>query len=364
MGPLRGLKIIEVSGLGPGPFCGMLLADLGADVVCVDRAGPPLLEPAKDCTRRGKRSIILDLKKEADQSTFLRLVEKADAVFEGFRPGVMEKLGLGPDECMAVNPRLIYGRITGWGQSGCLSQSAGHDINYISLTGALAAIGKRDEKPVVPLNLVGDFGGGALFLALGIVSALLEAKTSGRGQVIDAAMTDGSALLMSLFHSLSAQGKWTTERGGNLLDGGAHFYDVYETSDGEYVSIGAIEPQFYALLLEKAGLNTDHFSPQNDKELWPEFQLKLRAVFKARTRREWCELLEGTDACFAPVLNFEEAVDHPHNRARSTYIDVAGMTQPAPAPRFSRTHPEVAFAPHQPGADLEYILEEWGIESA
>lgn len=362
MGPLKGLKIIEVSALGPGPFCGMLFADLGADVVCVDRESPPALDPATDCARRGKRSVILDLKSPEDRETFLKLVEKADALFEGFRPGVMENLGLGPEACMAVNPGLVYGRMTGWGQDGPLAQSAGHDINYISLTGVLAAIGRKGEKPVIPLNLVGDFGGGSLFLALGMVCALLEAKESGRGQVIDAAMTDGSALLMAIVHSLHAQGRWAAARGSNLLDGGAPFYDTYETSDSKFISVGPIEPQFYAMLLEKAGLNEHDFGGQWDVKRWPEMRSGLEKVFRSKSRDEWCELLEGTDVCFAPVLDFREAPHHPHNRARETYIDVGGMTQPAPAPRFSRTRPDTPFAPHQPGADQEAVMRDWEVD--
>ena len=363
MGPLQGLKIIEISGIGPGPYCGMLLADMGADLVCVDRPTPPLLDPATDCSRRGKRSIVLDLNTDDDRGVLLELVSKADALFEGFRPGVMEKLGIGPEDCWEHNPRLVYGRMTGWGQTGPLSQAAGHDINYISLSGALHAIGRRGEKPVPPLNLVGDYGGGAMFLSLGLVSAILEAQNSGRGQVVDAAMTDGSALQMSLFHTLAAQGRYSVQRGSNLIDGGAHFYDVYETSDGKYVSIGSIEPQFYALLIEKAGLDAEEFTPQMDPAQWPEMKRKLEAVFRTRSRDEWCELMEGSDVCFAPVLDFHEAAEHPHNRARQTYVDVGGMTQPAPAPRFSRTASEVAFEPHDPGADKEDILSDWNIRN-
>lgn len=361
MGPLKGLKIVEVSGIGPAPFCGMLLADMGADVVCVDRSGKQPLDPETDCARRGKRSIVLDLKSSEGRETFLGLIGKADAVLEGFRPGVMERVGLGPDDCMAVNPRLVFGRMTGWGQTGPLAQSAGHDINYISLTGSLAAIGRGSGKPALPLNLVGDFGGGALFLAYGMVCALLEAKQSGRGQVVDAAMTDGSALLMSLFHTLDAQQQWRPERETNLLDGGAHFYDVYETRDGKYVSIGAIEPQFYSQLMNLAGLDEAVFRDQNNPARWPELKDRLAEVFRTRTRDEWCELMEGTDACFAPVLNIREAPHHPHNRARQTYIDVGGMIQPAPAPRFSRTVPEVAHPSREPGSDREEILKDWGI---
>ncbi len=361
MGPLKGLKIIEVSGIGPGPFCGMLLADLGADLVCVDRPGQPVLDPSTDCMRRGKRSIILDLKSPQDTETLLVMVEKADVLFEGFRPGVMEKLGLGPDECMARNPRLVYGRMTGWGQFGPLAQAAGHDINYISLCGALHAIGPKDGKPVPPLSLVGDFAGGSLFLALGLVSAILETQKSGRGQVIDAAMSDGSALVTAIFHSLKAQGQWRTERGSNLLDGGAPFYQAYETQDGKHISIGPIEPQFFGVLLEKTGLDPEEFGPQNEVIRWPDQQRRLEVVFKTRSRDEWCEMLEGSDACFAPVLDFNEAPRHPHNRARDTYIEVGGMTQPAPAPRFSRTAPEVAHAAHQPGIDRDEVLKDWGI---
>ena len=361
MGPLKGLKIIEISGIGPAPFCGMMLADMGAEVVCIDRSVKPMLDYRTDCTRRGKKSIGLDLKSPQGRELFLELIQKADAVFEGFRPGVMERLGLGPEECLALNPRLVYGRMTGWGQTGPLSQAAGHDINYISLTGALHAIGRSGEKPVPPLNLVGDFGGGAMYLAFGMVCALLEAQSSGQGQVVDAAMTDGSASLMAMFHSFDAQGQWRRKRESNLLDGGAHYYDVYETSDGKYVSIGSIEPRFYALLVEKAGLSEEEFRDQNDVVRWPDLKRKLEAVFKTRSREQWCELMEGSDVCFAPVLDFLEAHQHPHNKARSTYIEVDGMTQPAPAPRFSRTSPEVAFAPHKPGSNNEAVLKEWGI---
>lgn len=361
MGPLKDLKIVEVSGIGPGPFCGMLLADLGADVVCVDRPGEPVLDPATDCMRRGKRSVVLDLKTPGDRDVFMQLVEKADALFEGFRPGVMERLGLGPDECLARNGRLVYGRMTGWGQTGPLSQSAGHDINYISLTGVLHAIGREGEKPVLPLNLVGDFGGGALFLALGMVCALFEARHSGQGQVVDAAMTDGSALLMALFHSLRAQGDWTLSRGNNLLDGGAPFYDVYETSDGKYISIGSIEPQFFALLMELSGMQPEQWAGRNDPRSWPELRERLAVLFRTRSREHWCELLEGSDVCFAPVLDFGEAPLHPHNRDRNTYIEVGGMIQPAPAPRFSRTQPEVAFPPHKPGQDQDSVLADWEV---
>jgi alpha-methylacyl-CoA racemase len=355
------MKIIEMGGIGPGPFCGMLLADMGADVVCVERTAPPLLNPATDVMRRGKRSIALDLKRNADRETLLKLVEQADALFEGFRPGVMEKLGLGPEVCLARNPRLVYGRMTGWGQTGPLASAAGHDINYISLTGVLHANGPRDGKPLPPVPPAGDFGGGAMYLAFGLVCALLEAQKTGRGQAVDAAMTDGSALLMALFHSFDAEGMWMQQRGSNLLDGGAHFYGVYETSDGKHVSLGAIEPQFYAELVRIAELDPQDFGAQMDHRRWPELRQKLEQLFKTRTRDEWCELMEGTDICFAPVLDLHEAPAHPHNRARGTYIEVGGMVQPGPAPRFSRTAPEVAHPPHQPGADTDQVLKDWGV---
>jgi alpha-methylacyl-CoA racemase len=340
----------------------MLLADMGADLVCVERSAPPPLDPALDCMRRNKRSVVLDLKKTEDRESFLRLVEKADAVFEGFRPGVMEKLGLGPDECMAVNPGLVYGRMTGWGQNGPLAHAAGHDINYISLTGVLHATGGRGQKPVPPVPPAADFGGGAMFLAFGLVCALLEALKSGRGQVVDAAMTDGTALLTALLHSLDAQGRLSMERGSNLLDGGAHFYAVYETRDHKYISLGAIEPQFYALLVEKVGLDPDEFGSQLDPRQWPALQASLAEVIRTRTRDEWCDLLEGTDVCFAPVLDLHEAPRHPHNRVRGTYVTVDGMTQPAPAPRFSRTCPEIRHAAPLPGADTEDVFASWGVE--
>ncbi len=361
MGPLHGLKVIEIAGLGPGPFCGMMLADMGADVVCIERKSPAMLNPMTDCARRGKRSIVLDLKSPEGRASLLALVEKADVLFEGFRPGVMEKVGLGPEDCLAVNPRLVYGRMTGWGQDGPLARVAGHDINYISLTGSLHSIGRQGEKPVLPLNLVGDYGGGAMFLAFGVVCAVLEARQSGKGQVVDAAMTDGSAALMTLFHSLDADGRWNPKRESNIIDGGAHFYDVYETSDGKYVSIGSIEPQFYELLLEKTGLDASEFQDQMNTERWPELKRKLEAVFMTRTRDEWCELMEGSDVCFAPVLDFHEAPRHPHNVARKTYIELGGVTQPAPAPRFSRTAPEAPHPPREPGSDGEAILKDWDV---
>ncbi|GGE81269.1 alpha-methylacyl-CoA racemase [Streptosporangium jomthongense] len=362
MGPLKGFRIIELAGIGPGPFCGMVLADLGAEVISVERVGAQAPKPALDCSRRGKRSIALNLKSEEGVEALLKLVETADALFEGFRPGVTEKLGIGPDQCMQRNPRLVYGRMTGWGQYGPLSGAAGHDINYISLTGVLSAIGRAGEKPVPPLNLVGDFGGGGMFLALGIVSALLETAKSGQGQVIDAAMTDGSAVLMSMFHSAYEMGLNSLERGTNRLDTGAHYYDCYETSDGKYISIGSIEPQFYAQLMDVAGLSRDEFGDQLDKSRWPELKKSMEQVFRQKTRDQWCELMEGTDICFAPVLDIKEAQSHPHNQARQTYVDVDGVQQPAPAPRFSRTAPGIRFAARQYGADTAEVLGELGFQ--
>ena len=360
MGSLAGIKIIELVGLGPGPFAGMLLADMGAEVIAVERATDTKQRRLADCALRGKRSIALNLKTPEGVEALLQLVEGADVLFEGFRPGVAEKLGIGPDECMARNPSLVYGRMTGWGQDGPLAQAAGHDINYISLTGALYAMGRAEDKPVPPLNLVGDFGGGSMFLVTGILAALLEVKNSGKGQVVDAAMTDGSALLMAMFNSMHAMNQWSVERGKNVLDTGAHFYEVYETKDAQYVSIGSIEPQFYAQLLQLAELSEDDFGDQNDVTQWPAMKEKLAAVFKLRTRDQWCELLEGTDVCFAPVLDFIEAQQHPHNVARKTYVDVDGMIQPAPAPRFSRTPSSVAFGARAAGENTRDVLQDWG----
>ena len=361
MGPLKGFKIIEMAGLGPGPFAGMVLADMGAEVIMVERKADPKKRRVPDCNRRGKRSIALNLKDSKGVETLLQLVEKADALFEGFRPGVMERLGIGPDVLQARNPKLVIGRMTGWGQDGPMAQAAGHDINYISLTGALHAIGRKGVKPVPPLNLVGDYGGGGMFLVTGILAALLEAQKSGKGQVIDVAMTDGSAILMSIFNSLNAFGMHSMEMGANMLDSGAHFYDVYETKDGKYISIGSIEPQFYVLLIEKAGLDAEEFAAQNDRSKWPALKEKITEVFKTKTRDEWCAIMEGTDICFAPVLDLLEAQQHPHNLERNTYIQMDGITQPAPAPRFSRTVSEVQFGSRAAGEDTEAVLKEWGI---
>ncbi len=357
MGPLQGLKIIEIAGLGPGPFAGMVLADMGAEVICVERKKADFRIP--DCNRRGKKSIVLNLKDPEDRTTLLQLVEKADVLFEGFRPGVMERLGLGPDECMSKNPKLIYGRMTGWGQTGPLAQVAGHDINYISLTGALHAIGRPQSPPVPPLNLVGDYGGGGMFLVAGILAAYIEAQTSGKGQVIDVAMTDGSAILMSIFNTLDAMGQWSTRRGSNFLDTGAHYYDCYETKDGKFISIGSIEPQFYKLLIELADLDAAAFKSQNKQAAWPELKSKLVEVFKSKTREEWCEIMEGTDVCFAPVLDYKEAQEHAHNVEREMYFELDGFVQPSPAPRFSKTPSEVQFGSRIAGEDTEEVLREW-----
>ena len=362
MGPLNGFKIIELAGIGPGPFCGMMLADMGAEVIRVERiAAAQATEAPKDVLTRNRRSIAVDLKNPKGVETVLRLVEGADGLIEGFRPGVTERLGLGPEQCQARNPRLVYGRMTGWGQEGPMAQAAGHDINYISLAGALHAIGRPGERPVPPLNLVGDFGGGGMLLAYGMVCGLLEVTKSNEGQVIDAAMVDGTAALMAMFYSMSASGAFDTQRGTNLLDGGAHFYDTYETADGEHVSIGSIEPQFYALLMEKAGLDAEYFQPQMNKGRWGELKAKLTEVFLTKTQAEWCDIMEGSDVCFAPVLNLIDAATHPHNVARNSYQEVAGVLQQAPAPRFSKTPAAAIQAPRVPGEDSASVLADFGL---
>ena len=359
MGPLAGFRIIELAGIGPGPFCGMMLSDMGAEVIRVDRiAGEP--RRPRDVLARNRRSIAIDLKKPEGVELVLRLCEQCNALFEGFRPGVTERMGLGPEDCMARNPKLVYGRMTGWGQEGPLAQAAGHDINYIGLAGALHAIGRKGERPVPPLNLIGDFGGGGMLLAYGLVCGLLEAERSGKGQVVDAAMVDGSAALMAMFFSMGAGGGFNDERGTNMLDSGAHFYDTYETKDGKFVCVGSIEPQFYALLVEKGGLDSDRFGAQMDRSRWPEYKEELERVFLTKTRDEWCEIMEGTDVCFAPVLSILEAPQHPHNKHRSTFVEIDGVVQPAPAPRFSRTVPEVTGSAKSPGADTAEILSELG----
>ncbi len=361
MGPLQGIKIIEVGGIGPGPFCGMMLSDMGADVIRIERKGhSAMTEPKYDVMMRNRRSMAIDLRKPEGVGTVLEMVGKVDALQEGFRPGVMEKLGLGPDECLQRNPRLVYGRMTGWGQEGPLAPMAGHDINYISLSGALHTFGARGGKPSIPLNLVGDFGGGGMLLAFGMVCALFESHRSGRGQVVDAAMIDGSAALMAMIYGLHAAGIWTDERGVNLLDGGAHFYDTYETADGKYISVGSLEPQFYELLLKHLQIEDPEFKNQMDADKWPNFKEKIAAVFKSKTQDEWSEIMEDTDICFAPVLSMTEAPRHPQNRIRKTFIDLEGVIQPAPAPRLSRTPPEIKNPPPQPGSDTETVLLEMG----
>ena len=363
MGPLTGTRIIELAGIGPGPFCGMLLADMGAEVIRVDRA-TGRSRRAQDVLTRGRRSIAVDLKSDRGRAVILKLCESSDALFEGFRPGVAERLGVGPADCMARNEKLVYGRMTGWGQEGPMAQAAGHDINYISLVGALHAIGEAGGKPVPPLNLVGDFGGGGMFLAFGLVCALLEAQKSGKGQVVDAAMVDGAATLMAMFFTMRASGAFKTDRGTNLLDGGAHFYGTYETSDGRYISLGSIEPQFYALLVEKAGLDPERFSAQMDQSRWVEFKSELTEVFKTRTRDEWCDIMEGTDVCFAPVLELDEAHRHPHAQARNAFVDLEGVLQPAPAPRFSRSEVAVSHGSRLPGEDTVEVLGNAGFAQA
>jgi alpha-methylacyl-CoA racemase len=368
-GPLAGYRVVEVAGLGPAPFAAMMLADMGADVIRIDRLDNgrrlPLASTSQDVLNRGRRSVAVDLKHRDGVETALRLAAGADAFLEGFRPGVAERLGIGPVPCRERNPRLVYGRMTGWGQDGPKAPLPGHDINYLALSGTLAAIGRQGEAPVPPLNLVADFGGGGMLLAFGIVCALLEAHRSGLGQVIDAAMVDGSALLATMIHGLRAAGLWTDERGTNLLDTGAWFYEVYETADGGYLAVGALEPQFFDELVRLTGLaGSDGVDPplphQYDRARWPEMKPRLAALFKTRTRDEWCALLEGTDACVTPVLSLAQAPDHAHNAARGTFTTVAGVTQPAPAPRFSRTPGTIGRPPPQAGQDTDEVLIEWG----
>jgi alpha-methylacyl-CoA racemase len=366
-GPLAGVRIIEIAGIGPGPFAAMMLADMGAEVIRVERAqavqDEPRPGPHWDVLARGRRNVAIDLKQPDGVATLLRLVERADALIEGFRPGVMERLGVGPEECLARNPRLVYGRMTGWGQDGPLATAAGHDINYISLAGALAHFGRFDEPPTPPLNMVGDFGGGGMFLAYGVVCALLEASRSGEGQIVDAAMIDGAAVLMTMFWAMRSLGVFNeAHRGTNLLDSGAHFYDVYRCKDGHYVSVGSIEPQFYAELMRITGLTDDiRFQQQMDKSMWPLLKGRLEQVFASKTRDEWCALMEGTDVCFAPVLTMTEAAEHPHNVARATFVERDGVVQPAPAPRFSRTNPDIAGPPAHAGQHSREVLADWGL---
>ena len=361
MGPLQGFRVIELAGIGPGPFCGMMLSDMGAEVIRVDRVGGR--GGRRDVLTRNRRSIAVDLKQPAGVEVVLKLAETADALFEGFRPGVTERLGLGPEDCMARNRRLVYGRMTGWGQDGPIAHAAGHDINYIGLAGALHAIGEPGGKPVPPLNLIGDFGGGGMLLAYGLVCGMLEASRSGEGQVIDAAMVDGAAALMAMFFSMAGNG-FKDQRGSNMLDGGAHFYNTYETKDGEYVCVGAIEPQFYAELVEKSGVDANRFGPQMDAGQWAPFKDELAEVFRQKTRDEWCAIMEGSDVCFAPVLSILEAPQHPHNKHRATFVEVDGVTQPAPAPRFSRTQAEISHAARPPGADTRDVLADIGFDES
>ena len=366
MGPLEGIRLLEIAGIGPGPFAAMLLADMGAEVLRIERPGGGTIaklwpDSAADVMSRGRRCICVDLKHPDGAALVLDLIEQADGLFEGNRPGVMERLGLGPDTCLERNPRLVYGRMTGWGQDGPLAAAAGHDINYIALAGALNPIGRRGQPPTPPLNLVGDYGGGGLMLAFGMVCALLECKSSGRGQVVDSAIVDGAALLTSVLHGLEHAGFWNEQRGSNMIDSGAHFYDAYETADGKYISLGSFEPQFYAELIQRLGLDGEEMPQQMDQASWPEQKRRFESLFRSRTRDEWCEILEGTDVCFAPVLSLREAREHPHNLARGSFLEVEGVPQPAPAPRFSRTAPEIRRPPARPGEHTASALRDWGI---
>ena len=354
-GPLAGVRIVEMAGIGPGPFCGMVLADLGADIVRVDRPGAPA--PSRDIVARGRRSVGLDLKSDEGRAQCLALVAQADALIEGFRPGVMERLGLGPVDCHARNPRLVFGRMTGWGQDGPWAKMAGHDINYIALTGALWSMGRKGERPPPPLNLIGDYGGGGMLLAVGMLAALLEAKSSGKGQVVDAAMTDGAATLMSMFYGMHANGRWKNERESNRLDGACPFYDTYECADGRFVAVGALEPQFFALLIKGLGLDIADFANRDDQATWPAMKQQFAAIFRTRTRDEWAAVFDGTDACVAPVLDLEEAPRHPHNAARDTFIRADGVTRPAASPRFSRTPATQSAA--AANADYDSVLQSW-----
>jgi alpha-methylacyl-CoA racemase len=363
MGALSGVRIVEMAGIGPAPFCGMLLADMGAEVLRIDRLatvdiGIPV-PPKYDLLNRNKRSLAVDLKLPEGQSMVLRLIAQADALIEGFRPGVMERLGLGPEPSLKVNARLVYGRMTGWGQYGPLSQAASHDINYIALTGVLSAVGQAGGAPVIPLNLIGDFGGGSLYLAMGILAALISARGTGRGQVVDAGITDGVANLLTMHYGFRQAGEWSIDRGSNLTDGGAPFYDVYRTRDDRYISVGAVEKKFFGELLQRLGIGAEEFGAQHDRSSWDAQRRRLAEVFASRTQAEWCALLEGTDVCFAPVLDMDECVRHPHNRARRTHIEFEGVMNPAPAPRFSGTPSELRSAPPAPGQHTAQALRDW-----
>jgi alpha-methylacyl-CoA racemase len=365
-GPLTGLRVVEMAGIGPGPFCAMLLADLGAEIIRIRRPGPTIFdtEPQFDVTARGCHLVELDLRQEGATELVLQLIERAELLIEGYRPGVMERLGLEPDICLKRNPRLVYGRMTGWGQNGPLSARAGHDINYIALTGALHAIGRPDSPPPPPLNLVGDFGGGAMFLAFGVLAALLEARASGKGQVVDAAMTDGVVLLAAGRYAGRASGRQSNERGDNMLDGGAPFYDTYACADGKFIALGAIEPQFYARFRELCGLSDPLFDEQMNKEKWPAQKQALATMFRTRTRDEWIARLGSDDTCIAPVLDWDEAPLHPHNVARGTFVAIGSVTQPAPAPRFSRTPAAHPREVHIAGEGTEDVLRGWGLTEA
>ncbi|MCB1511094.1 MAG: CoA transferase [Hyphomicrobiaceae bacterium] len=364
MGPLEGFTIIEIAGIGPGPFAAMMLADMGANVIRVDRMAPAGLgitrSSRQNVLNRGRRSIAVDLKSKQGVETVLKLIEKADAMLEGFRPGVAERLGLGPDVCLERNPKLVYGRMTGWGQTGPLAPVAGHDLNYIALSGALHAIGEKGKPPVPPLNLVGDFGGGGMMLAAGMLAALLRAGRTGQGQVVDASMVEGAALLLASIYGLHGGGRWSDERGSNFLDGGAHNYTVYETKDGKYVAIGSLEDKFHELLFELAGID-EPIPPQFAPDEWARLKEKLTAVFKTKTRDEWCAIMEGTDVCFAPVLSMAEAPSHPHNKARGSFVEIAGITQPGPAPKFSATPSQIQRHPPNLGEHTREILGEMGM---
>ncbi len=367
MGPLTGIKVLEFEAIGPGPFCGMMLSDMGADVLLVERPQDPGLGVPRarwtDVMSRGRRSVTLDLKSPQGVQAALELADKADALIEGFRPGVMERMGLGPDVLLARNPRLVYGRMTGWGQAGPLAPRAGHDINYIALTGVLHAIGRAGQAPVPPLNLIGDFGGGGMLLAFGIACGLVEARHSGKGQVVDAAMVDGASTLAAMFSGMMAAKRWSEVRGENILDTGSPWYDTYETKDGKYVAIGSIEPKFYAELLERLGLAGESLPKQNDRDGWPVLRERFAAVFGSKTRDEWVAAFEGSDACFAPVLTFSEARENAHNQARGTFVDLGGISQPGPAPRFSRTPGAIRGAPPERGQHGRAALAEWGFSA-
>lgn len=364
-GPLHGVRVIELAGIGPGPYAAMLLGDLGAEVVRVERPGKQAsaVPPEKDVLRRNRRSIVVDLRHPDGVRTVLSMAASADVLLEGFRPGVTERLGLGPSDCWAVNPRLVYGRMTGWGQTGPLAPTAGHDIGYIAVTGALGAIGRSGQAPVPPVNLVGDFGGGSTFLVIGVLAALWEAVRSGHGQVVDAAIVDGASSLTALLHGLMASDQWIDRRGANFLDTGVPWYDTYPTADGEWMAVGALEPQFYAEFVRLLGISDEIAALRADSESWPRLREAIADAFRTRTRDEWSAVFDGTDACVAPVLSLAEAARHPHLAARQTFVDVGGVVQPAPAPRFSRTVAPPPAPPPALGADTAEVLRDWGVDN-